>query len=109
MAARRDELLVGGDDVFACEQGALRKFVRRAAAAHRLDDDGDLRVVFDDRKVVDDELFAGVAGKLALVEYIFDGHVLGRVARDGVRVFRDDLRNAAADSAVAADCYFCHC
>ena len=83
-------------------------FVRRVCAAHHFDDGGDLRVVFDDGKVVYHEIAERRVREVAKIENIFDFYRVARERGDFRLPLCEQVGDAASHHAEAENRNLCH-
>ena len=102
------QFLIGRDDIFSRFQAALGKGIGCALAAHGLDDDADLRIIFNDGKILDKSLLMRFVRKIAQIQNIFYFDCLSCIAGNGVRIALKNFKGAGTDGSKTQNCSFQH-
>ena len=101
-------LLVGRHNALSLFQRASAVVQRRAAPADRLNQDGDLRIVFNHGEIPHHHIRKRVVRIIMPDQNIFQTDFLSGVLGNQRRVSSQKLRRAAADNAIARYCNIEH-
>ena len=104
-----DQRFIGGNHALARLQRPLGKFPGDLNAADGLNDDIHLRVILNDRKIVDHTVRIGTVGQVTHIQDIFQIKTLARLFGNVLLIVHQHLAHAGTDDTKSHYSYLSHC